>query len=116
RQVEDGDGRLADRSDGAEADDSADPVLTDGAVRERADGLANREVVPIGRGLVDRDLPVARRPPPGHELHRIEAPVGRRCGDAEGYALVRASDRAAVGSDEPRLVLDRALRRVDARE
>src|SRR4029079_4243387 len=48
--------------------------------------------------------------------HRIEAPVGRRCGDAEGYALVRASDRAAVGRDEPRLVLDRALRGVDARE
>ena len=70
----------------------------------------------VGRRLVDGDLPVALGPLPGHELERVEALVRGRCGDAEGDALVRASDRLAVGVDEPRMVLDRALRDAHARE
>ena len=53
REVEDRDRRAAERVLLAEADEAADPVLRDRPLAERADRVADREVLLRGRGLVD---------------------------------------------------------------
>ena len=60
-----------------------------------------------------RDLVVAARPAAVGELERVEALVAVRV-DADCEAFAFLADGAAVRVDEPRLVLDRALRGLDA--
>ena len=113
REVVDADRVTAERVAGPETNDPADLVVRERPVAERADGLADGEVLLLSSRLVDRDLAVAAGPLPFDELERVEALIGGRI-DADRDAFARLADRLALLVDEPRLVLDHALRELNA--
>ena len=103
----------ADRRDRAEPEDAGDAQTLDRPVALYADHLADREVLLVGRRLVDRHL-AGPRPGALDEGQRVEDRIA--VGDAEaevGRAAV--DDRLAVVPDQLGLAVDAALGCGDAR-
>ena len=113
REVEDRDRGAADRVFRSEADDAADRVLRQRPVAERTDGLTDSKSCAVA---VDLSIAISRSPwgeCPLTSWIGLRLLIGS-CVDADREALAVVADWLAVRVDEPRLVLDRALRETHA--
>ena len=114
RQVEARKRGAADRRDRAEPEDAGDAQTLDRPVALHADRLADREVLLVGGGLVDRHL-AGPGPLALDEGQRVEDRVA--VGDREAeVGRTAVDDRLAVVPDQLRLAVDAAFGRGHARD
>jgi len=114
-EVEDRNGRAAERAQPSEAHGADDAELLDRTPCQHSDRVADLVVLRVGGLRVDRDLVVPLGPAAGGQDERVEPLIAFRI-DAERKArrAARAREHLVVAAYKLRLVCDAAFRQCDA--